>query len=132
MAKKVEEVKPAVAMAGAKPFKLYANLLSDKAQQPWEKILKAQVTQAPWEDVFDVTHTETSTKNWSSFQECVKFHPQTVFRFDAGKALKYYIMNTLKKPNRVSTCQFFVQVEQLNLETLSCLFYSPKANPTTK
>ena len=57
-----------------------------------------------------------------------------MFHFDAGKALKYYITNTLKKPNRVSIRQFFVQVEQLNsyLETLPCLFYRPKANPTTK
>ena len=46
-AKKVEEAKLAVAMAGAKPFKLYGNLLSDKALQPWEKIIKAQVMQAP-------------------------------------------------------------------------------------
>jgi hypothetical protein len=43
-------------MAGAKPFELYANLLADKARQPWEKILKAQVMQAPWEDVFGVPH----------------------------------------------------------------------------
>ncbi len=57
-----------------------------------------------------------------------------MFHFDASEALKYYIMNTLKKPNRVSICQFFVRVEQLNsyLKTLPCLFYSPKAKPTTK
>ena len=66
-AKKVKEAKLAVATAGAKPFELYANLLSDKARQPWEKILKAQVTQAPWEDVFGVPHTKTPTKSWSSF-----------------------------------------------------------------
>ena len=85
--KKVEEAKKVVAMAGAKPFELYTNLLADKARQPWEKILKAQVTQAPWEDVFGVPHTETPTKNWSSFRECLKFHLQTVFCFDAGEAL---------------------------------------------
>ncbi len=62
-AKKVKEEKLMVATAGAKPFKLYANLLSDEARQPWEKILKAQVTQAPWEDVFGVTHTKTPTKS---------------------------------------------------------------------
>ena len=57
-----------------------------------------------------------------------------MFCFDAGKALKYYITNTLKKPNRVSIHQFFVRVEQLisYLEMLPCLFYSPKANLTTK
>ena len=106
--KKVKEVKNIVTTAGAKPFELYANLLADKARQLWEKILTAQVMQAPWEDVFGVPHTETPTKNWSSFRECVKFHLQTMFCFDAGKALKYYIKNTLKKPNRVSIRQFFV------------------------
>jgi hypothetical protein len=35
------------------------------------------------------------------------FHLQQVFRHDAGKALKYYITNTLKKPNRISIRQFF-------------------------
>ncbi len=65
--KKVEEAAQVVATAGAKPFELYANLLSDKGRQPWEKILKAQVMQAPWEDVFGVPHTKTPTKNWSSF-----------------------------------------------------------------
>ena len=57
-----------------------------------------------------------------------------MFHFDARKALKYYITNTLKKPNWVSIHQVFIQVEQLNsyLEMLPCLFYSPKANPTTK
>ena len=46
-AKKVKEAKLAVAIARARPFELYMNLLSDKAWQPWEKIIKAQVTQAP-------------------------------------------------------------------------------------
>eukprot|EP00804_Cyclotella_cryptica_P012800 CCRYP_010557-RA/>CCRYP_010557-RA protein AED:0.43 eAED:1.00 QI:0/0/0/1/1/1/2/0/342 len=97
--KALEDAKLAVATAGAKPFELYGNLLSDEARQPWEKIIKAQV-----------------------------------FRHDAGEALKYYITNTLKKPNRVSIRQFFVRVEQLNsyLETLLCLYYSPKANQATK
>ena len=94
--------------------------------------MKAQVMQAPWEDVFGIPHSETPTKNWSSFR--LRFHLQTVFCFDAGEALKNYIMKTLKKPNRVSIRQFFVQVEQLNsyLETLPCFYYSPKANQATK
>ena len=63
----------------------------------------------------------------------MRLHLRAMFCFDRGKALKYYVMNTLKKPNRVSILQFFVQVEQLNsyLETLPCLYYSPKANQTT-
>ena len=34
-AKKVEEAKLAVTMAGAKPVKLYGNILSDEARQHW-------------------------------------------------------------------------------------------------
>eukprot|EP00804_Cyclotella_cryptica_P020188 CCRYP_010891-RB/>CCRYP_010891-RB protein AED:0.39 eAED:1.00 QI:0/0/0/1/0/0/3/0/376 len=132
--KALEAVKLAITMAGAKPFKLYGNLLSDKARQPWEKIIKAQVTHAPWEDIKGVPHTETPTKTWDSFHECVMFHLLQVFRHDVGEAFKYYITNTLKKPNRVSIRQFFVRVEQLNsyLKTLPCLYYSPKANQATK
>eukprot|EP00804_Cyclotella_cryptica_P008271 CCRYP_020401-RA/>CCRYP_020401-RA protein AED:0.42 eAED:1.00 QI:0/0/0/1/1/1/2/0/278 len=96
----------AIATAGAKPFELYGNLLSDEARQPWEKIIKAQVTKAPWEDIKGVPHTETPTKTWDSF------HDPTGFQF----------------------VSFFVRVEQLNsyLETLPCLYYSPKANQATK
>ena len=53
-AKKVKEVKLAVSMAGAMPFELYRHLLSDKARQPLEKVIKAQVMQAPWEVIFGV------------------------------------------------------------------------------
>eukprot|EP00804_Cyclotella_cryptica_P020538 CCRYP_003393-RA/>CCRYP_003393-RA protein AED:0.40 eAED:0.79 QI:0/0/0/1/1/1/2/0/347 len=70
------------------PSKLYGNLLSDEARQPWEKIIKAQVTKAPWEDIKGVPHTETPTKTWDSFHDY--------------------------------------------LETLPCLYYSPKANQATK
>jgi hypothetical protein len=132
--KAIQEAKLAVTTAGAKLFELYGNLLSDEAHQPWEKIMKAQVTNSPWEDVKGVTHMETPTKTWNSFNECITFHLLQVFRHDAGEALKYYITNTLKKPNRVSIRQFFVRVEQLNsyIETLPCLFSSPKANQATK
>jgi hypothetical protein len=112
--KAMETAKLAVTTAGAKLFELYGNLLSDEARQPWEKIIKAQVTRAPWEDVKGVTHMETPTRTWNSFNKCVTFHLLQVFGHDAGEALKYYITNTLKKPNQVSIRQFFVRVEQLN------------------
>ena len=130
----LEAAKLAAAAEGAKPFELYGNLLSDEARQPWDKIVQAQTTKCPWEDIFGVTQDETPTKNWDSFTECVTFHLQQVFRNDAGEALKYYITNTLRKPNRVPIRQFLVRVEQLNsyLETLPCLYYSPSANQATK
>eukprot|EP00804_Cyclotella_cryptica_P020838 CCRYP_011449-RA/>CCRYP_011449-RA protein AED:0.36 eAED:0.63 QI:0/0/0/1/0/0.33/3/0/453 len=60
--KVLKDAKLPVSTASAKPFKLYGNLLSDKARQPWEKIIKAQVTKAPWEDIKGVPHTENPKK----------------------------------------------------------------------
>ncbi len=57
------------------------------------------------------------------------FHLQSVFHPNAAEAVKFYITNTLKKPNRVPIWQFFVRVEQLNLPSL---FQSPKAKSATK
>jgi hypothetical protein len=84
--------------------------------------------------LYGVTHDKTPTKTWDSFMECITFHLQQVFRHDMGKALKYYITNALRKPNRILIRQFLVQVEQLNsyLETLPCLYYSPRTNQATK
>eukprot|EP00804_Cyclotella_cryptica_P008124 CCRYP_004607-RA/>CCRYP_004607-RA protein AED:0.43 eAED:0.97 QI:0/0/0/1/0/0/3/0/532 len=125
--KALEAVKRAVTTAGAKPFELYGNLLSDEARQPWEKIIKAQGTRAPWEDIKGVPHTETPTKTptktWDSFHMCVMFHLLQVFRHDAGEALKYYITNTSPTGSRYLNSY---------LETLPCLYYSPKANQATK
>ena len=82
---------------------------------------------------------KTSTKSlmmktWDSFMECITFHLQQVFRHDTGEALKYYITNTLRKPNRIPIHQFLAHVKQLNhyLETLPCLYYSPSMNQATK
>ncbi len=73
-------------------------------------------------------------RTWTSFLECVTFHLQSVFCPDAAEAVKFYITNTLKKPNRVPIWQFFVRAEQLNsyLENLPSLFQSLKANSATK
>ena len=61
-AKKVKRFNLAIMTMRAKPFGLYGNLLSDKARQSWEKVMKPQVMHAPSEDVFGIQHTETSTK----------------------------------------------------------------------
>ena len=77
--KVIESVKLADTMEGAEAFELYGNLFSYEARQPWEKIIKAQMTCAPWEDVYGVAHAETPTKTWDSFWECIMFHLLQVF-----------------------------------------------------
>ena len=54
--KALEAAKLAITTAGAEAFELYGNLLADEARQPWEKIIKAQVTRTLWEDIYGETH----------------------------------------------------------------------------
>ena len=66
--------------------------------------------------------------------EYITFHLESVFKQNAAKALKFYITNRPKNPNRVPIQQFFMQVEQLNnnLKTLPGLYESQKENLATK
>jgi hypothetical protein len=120
----VEAATLAATMEIAKAFGLYGNLLLDEARQPWDKIVQAQMTKFPWDDIYGVTHDKTPTKAWDSFMECITFHLEQVFRHDVGGALHYYITNTLRKPNQILICQFLVRIKQLNsyLEMLPCLY----------
>ena len=116
-----------------KAFKLYRNLLSDEARQPWEKIVQVQTNKCPWVDVPKSLMTKLLSKLGTLFW-IASHSTQQVFRQDIGEALKYYITNTLKRPNGIPTCQFLVWVEQLSsfLETLPCLYNSLSTNQATK
>jgi hypothetical protein len=64
---------------------------------------------------------------WESFNDCVMFHPLTVFPNNAAEQEKYYLSKVLKKPQRVSVRQFIQHIEQLNayVVQLPCWYYSP-------
>jgi hypothetical protein len=68
------------------------------------------------------------------FNNCMMFHLLTVFPINAAEQEKYYILNVLKKPQRVNVRQFVCPVEQLNayIAQMACFFYSPNANASTK
>ena len=68
--------------------------------------MKVQTDSIPREDLCGEVHEEKAGKTWTSFLECMTFHLQSVFHPDAAEAVKFYIMNTLKKPNRVPILQF--------------------------
>ena len=95
-------------MLGAQIFQLYGNLLTDEAHQPWEKIVKAQTDTILREYLHGEVHEEKAGKIWTFFLECMTFNLQSVFHPSAAEAVKFYITNTLKKPNRVPVRQFFV------------------------
>ncbi len=62
------------------------------------------------------------------------FHLLTAFPINAAEQEKYYISNVLKKSQRINVHQFVHRVEQLNayIAQMSCFYYSPHANASTK
>ena len=115
-------------------FQLYANLLTEEARQPWDLIVKEQTESSPFHDVFGVEKKKSPGKTSESFRRCQLLHLQSCFAHDAGKNLKFYISNCLKKPNKVRVRQFVQRVMQLNnyVEDLPCLYYSPSASTQTQ
>eukprot|EP00804_Cyclotella_cryptica_P010182 CCRYP_013808-RA/>CCRYP_013808-RA protein AED:0.11 eAED:0.65 QI:0/0/0/1/1/1/2/0/398 len=83
-------------------FRLYANLLTEEARQPWDLIVnKEQTESSPFHDIFGVERKKSPGKTSESFRRCQLLHLQSCFAHDAGKNLKFYISNCLKKPNKV-------------------------------
>ena len=82
-------------------FQPYGNLLTDVACQSWEKIVKVQTNTFPWEDLCEEVHEKNAGTTWTSFLDCIKFHLQPVSHPNTVETVKFYITNTLRKPNRV-------------------------------
>eukprot|EP00804_Cyclotella_cryptica_P021700 CCRYP_012865-RA/>CCRYP_012865-RA protein AED:0.10 eAED:0.80 QI:0/0/0/1/1/1/3/0/405 len=82
-------------------FQLYANLLTEEAHQPWDLIVKKQTESSPFHSIFGVKRKKSPGKTSESFRRCQLLHLQSCFAHDAGKNLKFYISNCLKKPNKV-------------------------------
>ena len=60
-----------------------------------------QTDTIPREDLRGEVHGEKAGKTCTFFLECITFHLQSVFCPKTAEMVKFYITNTLKKPNRV-------------------------------
>jgi hypothetical protein len=119
--------------AAAVMFQLYANLLSVGARYAWNKIIQEQTEADPYQDLQGLTRKGPWAMSRKYFEDCVMFHLLTMFPNNAAEQERYYITNVLKKPQRVSICQFVQCVEQLNsyILQLPCWYYSPSIKANT-
>ncbi len=110
-------------------FQLYANLLSVNTRYAWNRIVQKQTDAGPYTDLQGLTRKGPRGMSRKTFEDCVMFHLLTVFPNNAAEQERYYITNVLKKPQRISICQFVQRVEQLNsyILQLPCWYYIPKA-----
>jgi hypothetical protein len=111
-------------------FQFYVNLLSSGAKYAWNKIVQEQTEADPFKDLQGMSRKGPRGLLHESFDKWVMFHLLTVFPNNPAEQEKYYLSNMLKKPQRVSICQFVQRVEQLNayVVQLSCWYYCRSYN----
>jgi hypothetical protein len=126
--------KGAKTAAASKMFAFYSNLLSPESKYAWNKILSKQTERDPYVNLQGDLLQGPRGMSRQSFHDCVMFHLLTAFPINAAEQEKYYIMNVLKKPQRINVRQFVHRVEQLNayIAQVPCFYYSPNANASTK
>ena len=73
-------------------------------------------------------------KSWILFMDCIELHKLTIFPADAAENQRYYMQQTIKKPQRVTVRQFVSRMGVLNdyLAYLPTVFDSLMAVAGTK
>ncbi len=129
-----ETTKGAMTAAANLMFTFYLNLLSLKSKYAWNKIVFEQMEGNPYVNLQGVSLEGPRGMSRESFNDCIMFHLLTAFPINAAEQEKYYILNVLKKPQRINVHQFVRCVEQLNayIAQMPCFYYSPNANASTK
>jgi hypothetical protein len=91
-------------------------------------------TKNPWIGVNGESNKGIRVKSCLSFMDCIELHKLTIFPADAAKKQRYYMQQTIKKPQRVTVHQFVSCMGILNdyLAYLSMVFDSLMAVAGTK
>jgi hypothetical protein len=129
-----ETAKGAMTAATNLMFTFYPNLLSPKSKYAWNKIVSQQMERNLFVNLQGVSLEGPRGMSCELFNNCIMFHLLTAFPINAAEQEKYYILNVLKKPQRINVCQFVRHVEQLNayIAQMPCFYCSPNANASTK
>jgi hypothetical protein len=129
-----ETAQGAMTTAANLMFTFYSNLLSPESKYSWNKIVVEQTEGNPYVNLQGVSLEGPRGMSCKLFTDCIMFHLLTAFPINAAEQEKYYILNILKKPQRVNVCQFVCHVEQLKayIAQMPCFYYSPNANASTR
>jgi hypothetical protein len=97
-----ETAKGAMTAAANLMFTFYSNLLSPKSKYAWNKIVIEQMEGGPFVNLQGVSLEGPRGMSCELFNNCIMFHLLTVFPINAAEQEKYYILNVLKKPQRIN------------------------------
>jgi hypothetical protein len=112
-------------------FRLF--VLSDQQTQ-WDKIVQEMHTKDPWIGVNGISHKGIRVRSWPVFLDCIELHKLTIFPVDTTEKQRYYMVQTVKKPQQVTVHQYMACMGVLNdyLAHLPTIFNSSMAVEGTK
>jgi hypothetical protein len=120
--------------ATAKLYEQLRNLLSGNAQSQRDRVCRKMQERNSWAAVNGQVTKGRHPRMWMSFLDCLELHKLTVFSADAAKRQWFYIQQAVRKPQRATVQQHFLQMGVLNdyVTHLPTFKDSSKAVPTTK
>ena len=103
-----------------KAYELICNYFVGEARTQWDKITLEMHSKDPWVSLNGESHSGLCRPTWASFMECMELHKLTIFAVDTTETQRYYMQQSVKKPQRVPVCQYMARMGLLN-DYLACL-----------
>ncbi len=89
-----------------KAYELFHCFVVGGAQMQRDKIVHEMHSKDLWIGVNDSSQRGLCVRSWLSFQDCIELHKLTVFPADTAEKQHFYMQQTIKKPQRVTVCQY--------------------------
>jgi len=97
-----------------KAYELVCNYFVGEARTQWDKITLEMHSKDPWFGLDGESHSGLRRQTWASFMDCIELHKLTIFAVDAAETQRYYMHQSVKKPQRVSVRQYMAPMGLLN------------------
>jgi hypothetical protein len=117
-----------------KAYEMFRCFVVGKPRAQWDKIVHEMHTKDPWIGMNGSSNKGMHVCSWMSFLDCIELHKLTIFSVDAAEKQRYYMTQTVKKPQQAKVRQYMACMGILNdyLSHLSMVFNSPMAIEGTK
>jgi hypothetical protein len=97
-----------------KAYELLRCFVVGKVQMQWDRIVNKMHMKNPWIGVNGKSNKGIRVKSWISFMDCIKLNKLTIFPADTAEKQRYYMQQTIKKPQQVTVHQFVSCMGVLN------------------
>jgi hypothetical protein len=95
-------------------YDLFHKLLADDPHDQWDHIVREAHESDPWTLLDGHKNNGLRMKTSKSLEDCITFHKRTVFSLDPAERQKSYMMESLKKPHKMTIKGHVSHCETMN------------------